>query len=98
MRPGELSDIEGFRAAARRARWLGFDGVDFFHPGFVGIANEVFSPSAEELAWADRLLEFMSARGSDATASAKLDGRAVLPQHVELAHRLRDMANEVAQR
>ena len=98
MRPGLLSDLDAFRADVRRARWLGFDGVDFFHPGFVDAANEVFTPSAEELAWAGQVLEAAAARDPNAPASIKINGRVMLPQHVELARRLRDLAEQIAGR
>lgn len=97
MRPGLLSDLEAFRRDVRKARWLGFDGVDFFHPGFVDTANEVFTPSTEELAWARQVLEAAAARDPDAPASIKIDGRVMLPQHVELARRLQALAAQIAE-
>ena len=95
MRPGLLSDMQAFRADAQKARWLGFDGIDFFHPGFVDLANEVFTPSAEELQWARQLLEAASGREPNAPASIKIDGRVMLPQHVELARRLQALAKQI---
>ena len=47
--PKLLSDVDAFRADAEAARWLGFDGVDFYHPSFIDVANDVFTPSEEEL-------------------------------------------------
>jgi len=98
MRPSLLADMESFRADARRARWLGFDGVDFFHPGFIEIANEVFSPTTEELDWARRVLDATASRQEDAPASAKIDGRVILPQHIEIAHRFIAQAQQIAGR
>lgn len=95
MRPGEIADLDAFRADAEYARWLGFDGVDFYHPAYIDIANEVFTPSVEELDWADRVLGANAGDGG-APASRKLDGRAVLPQHVEIARRLRGLADAIA--
>ena len=92
MRPGEISDLAAIRADAAYARWLGFDGIDFYHPAFIDLANEVFTPSAEELAWADKVLAPNSGGEAGATASRKVDGRVVLPQHVEIAKRLRALA------
>lgn len=97
LRPGLLSDIESVRADVEYARWLGFDGVDFYHPAFIDMANEVFTPSAEELAWANRVLEGMNSQDSDAPASRTVDGRVVLPQHIEIAGRLKALAEAVSQ-
>lgn len=96
MRPGLLSDLDAFRRDAQKARWLGFDGIDFFHPGFVDVANDVFTPSADELHWARQVIEAADARDPSAPASIKIDGRVMLPQHVELARRLVALAAEIA--
>ena len=96
MRPGLISDLDSTRAAIRRARWLGFDGVDLYHPAFVDIANEVFTPSAEELSWADKVLQGSTSMRDDEPASIKIDGRVVLPQHVENARRLKALAREIS--
>jgi citrate lyase subunit beta / citryl-CoA lyase len=42
-------DEEGYRSEATRAGLLGFDGKWAIHPGQVPIANEVFTPSADEV-------------------------------------------------
>ncbi len=43
-------DPEGYRRSALQASALGYDGKWVIHPGQVPIANEVFSPTAEEVA------------------------------------------------
>jgi citrate lyase subunit beta / citryl-CoA lyase len=96
LRPGLLSDLEVVRKDVEYARWLGFDGVDFYHPAFIDMANEVFTPSADELAWADRVLDGVNAQDSDAPASRTVDGRVVLPQHIEIAGRLKALAQAVS--
>lgn len=96
LRPGLLSDLEAVRKDVEYARWLGFDGVDFYHPAFIDMANEVFTPSADELAWADRVLDGVNAQDSDAPASRTVDGRVVLPQHIEIAGRLKALAQAVS--
>lgn len=96
QRPGLISDLDSFRADAQRARWLGFDGVDFYHPAFIDVANEVFTPSTEELLWADRILELNRSSRDDEPASIKMDGRVILPQHVDIAHRLKNLARDIS--
>lgn len=95
MRPGQISDLEAFRADAEHARWHGFDGVDFYHPAFVDIANDVFTPSRAELDWADRVLGANASADAGGAASRMVDGRVVLPQHVEIAGRLRTLADAI---
>lgn len=52
----DYSDLETLTAAAREARQHGFDGATCVHPSAVPILNAAFSPSAEEIAWAERVL------------------------------------------
>ena len=52
----EISDREAFAATTDELRRLGFRGRDCIHPVQVVAANAVFSPTAEQLSWADEVL------------------------------------------
>ncbi|MBN9793373.1 CoA ester lyase [Pseudonocardia sp. TMWB2A] len=52
-----VRDTEGFRADAARGRDLGYHGKICLHPLQVRAAHEVFTPSADELARARRVLD-----------------------------------------
>ena len=65
----DFGDTVGYRASAERARALGFEGKWAIHPSQVEIANEVFSPTAREIAWAREILAKIQA------ASAGGEGR-----------------------
>jgi citrate lyase beta subunit len=47
-----ITDLDGLRAAADRARADGFGGMLLIHPSHVATVNELFSPSADEIEWA----------------------------------------------
>jgi citrate lyase subunit beta/citryl-CoA lyase len=68
-------DGEEFQAAARRARDLGFDGKWVLHPRQIGAINSLFTPCAEEVEHAHRVIESLDlaarTRGAGVTA---LDG------------------------
>ena len=51
-----LGDDDGLRAAAERARALGCDGKWVIHPDQLDIVNGAFTPSAEDLERAARIL------------------------------------------
>jgi citrate lyase subunit beta/citryl-CoA lyase len=64
-----VSDPNGFRAEAEEARSLGLNGKSCIHPSQVPVVNEVFSPGADEVQRAVRLLraaEHARARGAGA--------------------------------
>ena len=51
-----LADDAGLRASAERALALGYDGKWCIHPRQLGIVNDVFTPSAETIERARRIL------------------------------------------
>ncbi len=51
-----LDDEDGLRASARRALAHGYDGKWVIHPSQIAPVREVFTPSPEEVARAERLL------------------------------------------
>jgi citrate lyase subunit beta/citryl-CoA lyase len=52
-----VHDLDGFRARASRAADLGFDGTWVLHPSQIVAAHEVFTPSADDLARAQAVLD-----------------------------------------
>lgn len=62
------------RADAQRARRLGFGGKLCIHPRQVAVVNECFVPSADEMAWARRVIEADTGAGGAAVA---VDGKMV---------------------
>jgi citrate lyase subunit beta/citryl-CoA lyase len=86
----DFRDLEGLRAYAARGRRDGFTGMMAIHPTQVAVINEVFSPSAEELDHARRIVELFAAN-PDAGA-LKLDGKMVDAPHLTQARRLLERA------
>jgi malyl-CoA/(S)-citramalyl-CoA lyase len=74
---GDIADEAGFRAAARRAAALGCEGKWAIHPSQVALANEHFTPSAAEIARADRILAAMTAAQAQGRGAVTLDGRLI---------------------
>ncbi len=62
----QISDLEGLRESAGRARDLGFDGKWALHPSQIDSLNELFSPTAEEAARASAILEALDGAGGGA--------------------------------
>jgi citrate lyase beta subunit len=53
----DLNDMAGMRAEAEAAAELGFSGKGSIHPSQVPVLNEIFTPSAAEVAYARRVVE-----------------------------------------
>jgi len=67
----DFRDAEGLRRAALRARALGYDGKWCIHPAQIAVVNEVFTPTDEEIAWAQRVVRaYQEAAGHGQGATA----------------------------
>jgi citrate lyase subunit beta/citryl-CoA lyase len=90
-----LDDLDAVRMLTERAKRFGFTGAVLIHPSHVAIANEVFTPSAEEVDYAEGLIAAMKAAESAGQGAVSYRGQmidyAMLP-HAEsvlaLARRL----------
>jgi len=70
-----IADRDGFRAAAQRAHALGYDGKWALHPTQIEVLNDLFAPSADELARARAVLDALAAAERDESRGAvMLDG------------------------
>ncbi len=72
-----IKDAEGFRAEAQLAKRLGFLGKSCIHPSQIALANDVFRPSAEEIAHSLRVLE--AAKAVDGVGAYVVDGKMIDP-------------------
>ena len=59
------------------ARQLGFDGKSAIHPCQISVINSAFSPTVEQVAWAERVLAALPG-GDGASMGAPQSGAAVL--------------------
>lgn len=74
---GDFSDPDGFRAQALRARTLGCVGKWAIHPNQVALANEVYTPSDEIVARANRILDAMAEADKAGQGAVTLDGKLI---------------------
>lgn len=74
---GDFSDDEGFVAQARRSATLGMVGKWAIHPRQVALANEVFTPSADQVAEAREILAAMEKARKDGAGATVYKGRLV---------------------
>jgi citrate lyase subunit beta/citryl-CoA lyase len=94
----DLADQDGFEAACRQGRDLGFDGKTLIHPKTVEAANRAFAPSEPELAAARAVVAAHAAAQAQGRGVVVVDGRLVEALHVEAARRLLALAEAIAAR
>ena len=93
----DFKDLGRFRASTEAFRRLGFHGRACIHPAQCGVANEVFTPAAEELERARRLVARYESPGTAAVFTDD-DGRMIDLAVIREARRLIASSERVALR
>jgi citrate lyase subunit beta / citryl-CoA lyase len=83
----DISDDAGFSALCQQGVEMGFDGKTLIHPSQVGPCNEAFSPSAEEVEFARRVIEAFEEAEADGRGVVTVDGKMIENLHVDEARR-----------
>ncbi|HYQ61650.1 CoA ester lyase [Actinophytocola sp.] len=91
----DVRDLDGFAAECRQGRDFGFDGKTLIHPGQVEPCNEIFAPSADEVAHAHRVIEAFEQAQHAGRGVATVDGRMIENLHVVDAQRILALAAAV---
>jgi len=91
----DLTAPEDFRRDAVRARALGFRGKTAIHPDQIAAINEVFSPSADEVARARRLIDADAAARAAGEGAFRFENRMVDAPVVTRARRVVALADAI---
>ncbi len=83
----EFRDLDLFRAEAEQGLEFGFDGKTLIHPDQIAPCNAVFSPSAEEIAWARAIVAAFELPENAGKGAIKVDGKMVELLHLDQAKR-----------
>jgi len=77
----QVKNLEGLREFVTASRGLGMTGELLLHPSNVAIANDIFSPSADEVAYYQGMIEAHAQAQAQGRASCVYDG-----EHIDIAH------------
>jgi len=94
----DLGNAEGFAQECGQGRDLGFDGKTLIHPNQIDACNAAFSPSAEEVAQARKIIAAFDLPENRGKGVVALDGRMVERLHAEMARRTVAIAEAIAGR
>jgi malyl-CoA/(S)-citramalyl-CoA lyase len=95
---GDIQDAEGYRAQARRAMVLGCEGKWAIHPTQTALANEIFTPTEEDVAKARAILEAMEQAKKEGRGAVTLNGKLIDIASIKQAQVLVGKAEQIAAR
>jgi citrate lyase subunit beta/citryl-CoA lyase len=84
----DYSDPVAYRKSAERARRFGFSGGTCVHPGLVPALNDAFTPPAEEVAHARKLIAADEKAAAEGRGSFTVDGKMIDIPVIDRARRL----------
>ncbi len=91
----DIGDLAGFAAECRQARDLGFDGKTLIHPRQIEPCNEAFSPTAEEVDAARKIIAAFDLPENENKGVLQIEGRMVERLHAEMARRVVAIAGAI---
>src|SRR5690349_8447465 len=92
----DIGDAEGFAAECQQGVEFGFDGKTLIHPNQIEPCNQAFSPSAEEVAQARKMIAAFDLPENKNKGVMQIDGRMVERMHAEMARRTVAIADAIA--
>jgi citrate lyase subunit beta/citryl-CoA lyase len=94
----DVRDERAFREDVARGMSLGFEGKLCIHPTQVRIANEVYTPTAERVDYARRVVEGWERALADGSGVFSLDGRMIDAPLVAIERRVLERARRAGAR
>tara|TARA_R110000782_G_scaffold40485_8_gene93573 strand:+ start:321 stop:1163 length:843 start_codon:yes stop_codon:yes gene_type:complete len=94
----DVDDENGLHTACEQGVELGFDGKTLIHPKQIAVTNQLFSPSSDTLARAEKIRLAWQAAEAEGKGVVLVDGRLVEALHVEEAVRVLAIAEQIGAR
>jgi citrate lyase subunit beta / citryl-CoA lyase len=92
----DFSNVGGFSQECTQARDLGFDGKTLIHPGQIEACNAIFTPPADEVARARKIIAAFELAENASRGAISLDGQMVERLHADMARRTIEIAESIA--
>jgi citrate lyase subunit beta/citryl-CoA lyase len=74
----DISDAEGFKKSTREGRQMGYEGRMLIHPGQIGSSHVIYTPSAEDVEWAEGVKKVFEEEGiAKGSAAVSYKGKMV---------------------
>lgn len=84
----DFTDLDAFEAECREGRAFGFDGKAVIHPAQIDLANQVFSPGEDDLAWAQAIVDAFADPANAGKGAVRASGGMAERLHLDQARRM----------
>ena len=87
-----IDDSAAFAAECAQGAMYGFDGKSLIHPAQIAEANRAYGPTAEAVAWAERIIAAFAAPENAGRGAIRVNGEMVELLHLDQAKRIAALA------
>ena len=94
----DLKDIDALKADAKRAKQLGFQGKLCIHPNQIEPCNTIFSPTRDEILYAEKVIQAFEEAEDKGLAAIQLEGGFIDYPVVERAERILKLAGTITRK
>ncbi|MBL4916736.1 HpcH/HpaI aldolase/citrate lyase family protein [Szabonella alba] len=88
----DVTDPDGFAADCRQGRDFGFQGKAVIHPTQIAVANDAYSPSATDIAFATQVVDSFTRAEAEGVGAIRVEGKLVDYAMVKNSRKLLDTA------
>jgi citrate lyase subunit beta/citryl-CoA lyase len=92
----DLKDAEGFEQSTMHIKDLGYQGKMCIHPDQIAVANRCFTPTPEQVARAQRVVDAFTEAEAAGSSSIQLDGQFIDYPIVYAAQRVLAISEKIA--
>ena len=92
----DLKDAEGFEQSTMHIKDLGYQGKMCIHPDQIAVANRCFTPTPEQVARAQRVIDAFTEAEAAGSSSIQLDGQFIDYPIVYAAQRVLAISEKIA--
>jgi citrate lyase subunit beta/citryl-CoA lyase len=94
----DLKDIDALKADAKKAKQLGFQGKLCIHPTQIEPCNTIFSPTRDDILYAERVIQAFEEAEEKGLAAIQLEGGFIDYPVVERARRILKLAGTITRK
>ena len=84
----DFTDLDAFEAECREGKAFGFDGKAVIHPAQIDLANQLFSPGEDDLAWAQAIVDAFADPANAGKGAVRASGGMAERLHLDQARRM----------
>ncbi len=91
----DFADLDGFSVECAQGASMGMSGKTLIHPSQIDIANQAYSPTADDINQAQKVVDAFANAADPEVGVLQIDGRMVERLHLDMAYKTLNIAARI---